>query len=102
MKNVFNFKTKVIIYGFDGKAGAWHFATVPENIADEINFFFADQKRGWGSLPVEVTIGESTWNTSIFPDKRTKSFMLPLKASVRKQEQIDAGDSIEVELKIRA
>lgn len=101
IKNTFNFKANLYLYNGGKDGGAWHFITLPSNVADEINFFYADQKRGWGSLPVEVTIGESTWSTSIFPQKETKSFFLPVKALVRKNENIADGDEVECKIKIR-
>jgi hypothetical protein len=59
-------------------------------------------KRGWGSLPVEVTVGKTTWRTSIFPDKKAGAYLFPLKASVRKKEGISEGDMITLVLEIKA
>jgi hypothetical protein len=81
------------IWLYPGKAG-WYFITVPAGIAKEIDFFFSHQKKGWGSLPVKVTIGKTTWKTSIFPDKKTQSYLLPLKAEVRQQEHLKEGNSV--------
>ena len=98
IKNTYEFKSKVLV--FPG-TGAWHFVRVPEETSNEINFFFAENKRGWGSLPVKVTVVESEWDTSIFFDKKSKTFMLPLKAKIRKEESIKEGDNIEVTLKVK-
>jgi hypothetical protein len=49
--------------------------------------------KGWGSLPVEVTIGKTTWKTSIFPDSKSGTFILPIKAVVRKKEEVYEGDA---------
>lgn len=87
------------IWLYPGKA-AWHFLTVPEDIATEISDIFVLQKRGWGSLPVTITIGKTTWKTSIFPDKKTSSYLLPLKKEVRISEQLEAGDSVAFLLEI--
>ena len=51
-------------------------------------------RRGWGSVRVLVTLGSSTWNTSIFPDKRSGTYILPLKASVRRTEGVFDGDVV--------
>ena len=55
---------------------------------------------GWGSLKVEARIGTTVWRTSIFPDKKLGIFELPLKALVRKQNNLDVGSvtSCEIEL----
>ena len=67
---------------------AWRFLTVPKKESTEIKEKFGKYAKGWGSLPVSVTIGKTTWNTSIFPDKKSGSYLLPLKAKVRKAEDI--------------
>ena len=83
MTKTYHFKTKVFVH--PGKA-AWYFTTLPVDIAKEINYFFSHAKRGWGSLRVSVQVGATTWETSIFPDKKSSSFMLPLKVAVREKE----------------
>ncbi len=78
----------------------WHFASVPLNVSEDIKHHFGDRKRGWGSLPVVATIGKTNWKTSIFPDKKTEGYLLPLKADVRKKERINADDNITLLLEI--
>jgi hypothetical protein len=97
MTKTYSFKATVWLY--PGMAG-WHFVTLPKDTRDDINFYFAHAKRGWGSLPVNVTIGKTTWKTSIFPDKKADSYLLPLKAEVRKKEIIKEGDSVKFSLVI--
>lgn len=53
--------------------------------------------RGFGSIKVRVTVGNSSWDTSVFPDK-SGVYLLPLKAPVRKAEQIQVGQKITVHL----
>jgi Domain of unknown function (DUF1905) len=79
---------------------AWHFVSVPEDLSAEIKSLFGDLKRSWGSLPVVARIGETSWKTSIFPDNKTGTYLLPLKAEVRKKERISAGDTVTVTLEI--
>lgn len=97
VKGVYNFKSKVWIY--PGK-NAWHFVTLPKDIADEINFLFSAKKRGWGSLKVKVKTGNSEWVTSIFPEKNSDPYLLPLKSDVRKKggikENIEVKFTIEI------
>ena len=79
--------------------GAWHFVTVPEDCSDEI-LAITDgaPRKGFGSVRVAVTIDPSQWTTSIFPDKRTGCFMLPVKKDVRRRAGIEAGDEVAVVL----
>ena len=69
-------------------------------VAKEIYQNFGKKHRGFGSLPVEVTVGATTWTTSIFRAKPTSSYLLFLKAGVRKRERIEVGDRLSVSLKI--
>ncbi len=87
------------VWRYPGKA-AWYFASVPKNIADDIKTQFEEYKRGWGSFKVEATIGETTWKTSIFPDKETGGFLLPIKAEIRELNHISADDKIDLLLEI--
>jgi len=80
----------------------WHFLSVPKSPSTKINAAFAHAKRGWGSLPVEAKVGKTAWNTSIFPDKKSGTYVLPLKAAVRKKEGLDKGDSVSFSISIRA
>jgi hypothetical protein len=77
-------------------ADAWCFVTVPADIGDEIRLL-AGPPKGFGSVRVEVTVGDSTWQTSVFPDK-TRGYLLPVKRAVRRAEELEVGESIEVSL----
>lgn len=81
--------------------GPWHFVTLPGDLADDIKASVAGRARGFGSVPVEATIGRTTWRTSLFPDKGSQSYLLPLKKSVREAEGIDEGSPVDVALTIR-
>ena len=88
------------IYAYPGMAG-WHFIGIPKKESNTITKQFGAKKKGWGSLPVTVVLGKSRWQTSIFPDKKSSTYLLPLKAKVRKAEEVYEGDSVRFELTIR-
>ena len=50
---------------------------------------FGKNRRGFGSIPVIVKLGKTEWKTSIFPDSKSGTFLLPLKAQVRKKEEVE-------------
>ena len=79
--------------------GAWHFLTLPQDVADEIDDRTA-VRAGFGSVKVEVTVGASTWRTSIFPSRDAESFILPVKKAVRVAEGCGEGDRIRVRLAV--
>ena len=77
---------------------AWHFVTVPEEPSEEI-LLASGPRIAFGSVKVEVTVGASTWSTSVFPESKG-TYVLPLKRTVRDAEGILAGDVVEVTLKL--
>jgi hypothetical protein len=91
-KKSYQMKEKVWLY--PGDFANWHFINITKECGQEIKENFGKGAKGFGSLPVEVTIGKTMWKTSIFPDKRIGTYILPLKAKVRKTEDIKAGDII--------
>ena len=81
-------------------ADGWHFVSVPAEISDDIADLTASTRRGFGSVRVTVTVGSTTWQTSVFPDSKTGTFVLPLKKSVRTAEHLETGASVEAQLEI--
>jgi hypothetical protein len=82
-------------------AGGWHFANLSRKQSAEIKDLFGSEARGFGSLPVSVKIGRTEWTTSIFPDRKSGSYLFAIKAEVRRQEDIAVGDTVSAIVRIR-
>ena len=80
---------------------ACRFVSLPNQLADEIADTVDGSKPGFGSVRVSVTIGGTTWSTSIFPDSKRGTYVLPLKKAVRSAEGVDVGDTVDVDLVVR-
>lgn len=91
-------RSKVWLY--PGEMAAWHFANVDKKQSAGLKEKYGMKQRGFGSIPVIATIGKTSWQTSIFRDNRSETYLLPLKADVRRTEGIDAGDEIRFTLEI--
>ena len=85
---------------YDTTAGSWRFITLPRAASTELRGMF-DGSLGFGSLPCTVTIGATTWRTSVFWSKAA-GYMLPVKASVRKAEGLRDGARVEYGLLVEA
>lgn len=96
MNPTFAFGTELYLWKPDG---SWVFATVPLDVSDEIDAIVPD-RRGFGSVRVEVRVGDTTWRTSVFPDSSSGCFVLPVKQAVRRAEKVDIGDDVDVGLTI--
>ncbi len=89
------------LWVYPGEHANWYFLTLPKTIGQAIKTTYAPMRRGFGSLPVTVTIGATTWDTSIFPDSHSGSYLLPVKARVRSKEELLANDEVSFTLEIR-
>lgn len=99
MEPTFKFKAEIWLWSADSKT-SWHFVTVPAKLSKQIKSFDVPRK-GFGSMPVKVTIGKTSWTTSIFPNSKDSTYVLPLKAAVRKKENLKVDDKVEVTLSLQ-
>jgi len=51
-------------------------------------------------VPVRATLGATTWSTSVFADTQRGSYLLPVKADVRRREGVADGDTVTVRLHV--
>ena len=82
------------------QASGWHFLTIDGQTAAEIRFAALGRTGGFGSIKVAARIGGTEWTTSIFPQRESDGFILPIKADVRKREALGAGDEVTVGLRV--
>lgn len=80
------------------RTDSWTFVSLPTDVADEILDLSEPFTRGFGSVRVEVTVGSTTWRTSIFPSKDAGTYVLPVKKAVRQAERLGVGDTVPVQL----
>ena len=77
----------------------FHFITVPRDAARAIHAVASVVTYGWGMIPVVVRIGNSVWDTSLWP--KDGGYVVPIKDAFRKAEGLVLGDTVNVELVIR-
>ena len=99
MKRIYTLKTKLWLY--PGEYASGHFLTVPKAESAAIKQSFGAHSRGWGSLPVTVTIEKKKWDTSIFPDRKAGTYLLPIKAAVRRAEGLMLDDQVTYSITIQ-
>jgi hypothetical protein len=76
---------------FEEMTAPWTYLTIPLNKVPDVD------PGGWGAIPVEVTVGKTTWRTSMFPLPGAKEYFLPMKKPVLKKEDLKLGDEITAE-----
>ena len=77
----------------------WYFVTVPAKPSRDLKDILKLVTYGWGMIPVHIQIGKTEENTSLFP--KDGRYIVPIKASVRKAENLEIGDTVTVRLKVR-
>jgi hypothetical protein len=78
----------------------WYFVTVPAGQGRDLQAIVKLVTYGWGMIPVDVQIGKTKWTTSLFP--KDGSYVVPVKASIRKAEKLEEGDTVTVRLEVRS
>lgn len=89
---------KAELWIWQAQKGSWHFVTLPEKLSAGIAMSDQMMKGGFGSVKVEVRIGDFAWKTSIFKDKK-RGYILPIKAKARKINALHAGDQVNIRLR---
>jgi hypothetical protein len=78
----------------------WFFVTIPAEQSRDLKAISGFVTYGWGVIPVRVRIGTTAWKTSLFP--KDDLYLVPIKASVRKAEQLKEGDTVTLQLEVDA
>ena len=97
MLHKITYKFSASIWQLDGPGG-WFFVSLPEELSTEIRTHIGSQEECWGRLKAQAQVRNTKWDTAIWFDTKKKTYLLPLKADVRKKEKLETGDTIEVAL----
>jgi hypothetical protein len=89
----YEFTTK--IWQHEG-VGGWHFVSLPQHLAKEIRENLKSEEQGWGRLKATARVGNSQWETALWFDTKHQTYLLPLKAEIRKKEKLEKGNDISI------
>jgi hypothetical protein len=90
---------------FEGEIIYWRgpapflFVPVPEEPSRDLKAISSIATYGWGVIPVHARIGKTEWKTSLFP--KDGRYLVPIRMSVQKSENLDVGDSVVIQLEVR-
>lgn len=76
----------------------WYFVTVPAEQCRELKAMSGFVTYGWGMIPATIQIGKTKYKTALWP--KDGSYIVPIKASVRKAEKLEKGDTVTVRLEV--
>jgi hypothetical protein len=97
-----NYQLKGKSFVWPGESVNWYFLPVPKTEGQRIRADFSSQgnRSCFASIKVEVTIGDSVWQTALFYSKPAESYILPVKATIRRAQDIDVGEQVEYTIRI--
>jgi hypothetical protein len=84
----------------ENDTGGWYFLFMPKELAKIIRESYKWREEGWGRMKITAQIGNSEWKTSIWFDTKHDTYLLPVKAEIRKKEKIifEVGHEVMVTL----
>ena len=92
----YEFLAKVLFYSSTGKTGGWWIVCLPKEMAHGIRESLKCLEEGWGRMKITAKIGGSQWATAIWFDTKLDTYLLPVKAEIRKKEKFETGSEVEV------
>lgn len=93
----FEFEGEVWFYT---NPNAVYFVSLPIDMSAQILELVGTSLNPWGTVPVDATIGDVTWASSMFPRQDRGCYDLPLNAKVRQRVGLRDGDTISVTIDI--
>ncbi len=92
----YTFSAKVFHYSSTTGMGGWHVVFMPKELASEIRENLKFMEEGWGRMKAVAKIGDTEWETAIWFDTKHETYLLPLKAEIRKKEKLEIDKELEV------
>lgn len=78
----------------------FHFVSIPKGSSEQIKEVASRISYGWGVIPAKITIGKTTWTTSLIP--KDGLYLVPIKNAIRFGEDLILGDAIKLKVEIGA
>jgi len=92
----YEFSAKAYHYSTSADMVGWTVVSLPKEISLEIRDNFKWLEQGWGRMKVTAKVGNSEWQTAIWFDTKQDTYLLPLKAAIRKKENVVLEKDVEI------
>lgn len=78
--------------------GGWYFVSLPKTVSKEIRSYLKWQEEGWGRMKAHAEIQELSWETAIWFDTKKDTYILPVKAEIRKKKHLKEDQDIKAHI----
>ena len=78
--------------------GGWYFVSLPKDLSKEIRDNLKWQEEGWGRMKAFAQIGALIWETAIWFDTKADTYILPIKADIRKKSNLKTNQNIDMNI----
>lgn len=78
--------------------GGWHFVSLPLTLSKEIRVNLKWQEEGWGRMKAAARIGGTNWETAIWYDTKRNTYILPIKAEIRRKCNLKENQTVQITL----
>lgn len=96
MKGKIEYQFNATIWQYSLVKGGWFFVSLPVEISKEIRDNLKWQEEGWGRLKTTAKINCTEWETAIWFDTKLKTYLLPLKAEIRRKEKLKTDKNLSI------
>ena len=97
-KTKYEFLASAYQYSSSEESCGWVFVSLPKELSIEIREKNKYLEEGWGRMKITAKLGQSEWQTSIWFDTKQSAYLLPLKAKIRKQENVVLGENVKISI----
>lgn len=100
MNGMISYQCTSRVWQYASPKGGWYFITLPIEVSTEIRDNLKWQEEGWGRLRAKAQINDTEWDTAIWFDTKINCYLLPLKAEIRRKENLKIDDTVSVVIRI--
>lgn len=94
----YEFCARAYQYSASADMSGWTIVSLPSELSAQIRAHFQWLEEGWGRMKVTAEVGGSAWKTAIWFDTKQNTYLLPLKATIRKKEKILPDQDVKVSI----
>ena len=92
----YEFSARAYQYSSSKEMCGWAFVSLPKELSREIRENYKYLEECWGRMKVTAKLANSEWKTAIWFDTKQDTYLLPLKAKIRKQENVVLGEDLQI------